>query len=1129
MDDMIKEKLALKEQVDSLKQNLSKQIKEKECLLQTFTVFKNESKEKENKYMENVIDLEKRIKELDNIIFKNPFYLKKSQWIKPTLYDGIVISDKHVAMPVIDDEETLILEEESRSKMSEKEKDPEAIKQSISHKPIDYEKLNRLSDDFGKQAPKELPKVILVNESLKSLNFTLSDLLNEIMEVQTVFNQMDLAVQQSLVEKQCLEIAKKELLLENDRLLQQIMSQDVFKEQFDSIKKSRVRTKEHSDSLIDKLKLKSVENEDLKAQLQDKVFVITSLKNDLRKVKGKEIVDIAAQIPYANTIVPGMFKLDLEPLAPSAKKVAVTPKNKVKKVRFAEPLTSSSNIKQVESSKTSNSNTPVLSSTGLKCSTSKCGSKPTCNKRNDRISQTPSRNMKNIVEVQPRKVNKKNHVIEPICDVNVKHSLLNVNSEPICATCKKYMFDGVHDMCLLDFVENVVQIVLWYLDSGFLKHMTGNRSQLMNFISKFLDKVLLIKLKWIYKVKTNEFGGVIKNKARLVAQGFRQEEEINFEESFTPIARIEAICIFIANAAHKNMTIYQVDIKTAFLNDELKEEVYVSQPEGFVDQDNPSHVYKLKKALYGLKQAPRVWYDMLSSFLISQHFSKGEVDPTLFTRQARNDLLLAKPTEKHLNAVKRIFRYLKGTINMGLWYSKDTSMFLTAYADADHEGCQDTRRSTSGSAQFLGDKLVSWSSKKQKSIAISSTEAEYIALSRCLQLIYAEQVENGIVELYFVRTKYQLADIFTKPLPRERFNFLIGKLGTYLSSSIGCLALTSCYLAFLINAEVPVIYIHQFWATVNKHKASYRFKIDNKRVSVNVEVFREILNICPKIPGQEFDEPPSEEEALSFIRELGHSGEIKYITNVIVDDLHQPWRTFASIINKCLYGKIDNKDLKKQDKMFYPRFTKIIIHHFLEKDKSISMRNRTFMHTARDNSLLGTMRFVSRHEDTQVYSAILPEAITNQAMLDFVAYKTYNAIASRAEPLKSKKKKSDSAITSEESPSKKKLAKAKKDVPITKPKPSKKKAPVKATRGKGNSDEENNDDEDDIEDDSDDDNNNDDSDDKRTESDKDEIPDPNQTNKELDDEEEEYYDERVHTPEDYELTDEEKIEHEEKI
>ncbi|GJR50675.1 retrovirus-related pol polyprotein from transposon TNT 1-94 [Tanacetum coccineum] len=154
------------------------------------------------------------------------------------------------------------------------------------------------------------------------------------------------------------------------------------------------------------------------------------------------------------------------------------------------------------------------------------------------------------------------------------------------------------------------------------------------------DKVMLIKLKCIYKVKTDEFGGVLKNKARLVAQGFRQEEGIDFEESFAPVTRIEAIRIFLANAANKNMMIFQMDVKTDFLNGELKEEIYVSQPEGFVDEEYLSHVYKLKNALYGLKQAPRAWYDMLSSFLISQHFSKGVVDLTLFTRKARNDLLL---------------------------------------------------------------------------------------------------------------------------------------------------------------------------------------------------------------------------------------------------------------------------------------------------------------------------------------------------------------------------------------------------------------------------------------------------------------------------------------------------------
>nr|GEW09351.1 retrovirus-related Pol polyprotein from transposon TNT 1-94 [Tanacetum cinerariifolium] len=320
----------------------------------------------------------------------------------------------------------------------------------------------------------------------------------------------------------------------------------------------------------------------------------------------------------------------------------------------------------------------------------------------------------------------------------------------------------------------------------------------------------------------------IKEQSSVGCRGYRQEEGIDFEESFALVARLEAIRIFVAYATHKNMVVYQMDVKTAFLNGNLREEVYVTQPDGFVDQDNPNHVYKLKKALYGLKQALRAWYDMLSSFLLSQDFSKGLVDATLFIRRNGNDLLLmsmmgkisfflglqisqslrgifinqskyaleslkkyefescdpvdtsmvekskldedregkgvdpsnyrgmigtlfyltanrpdlqfaicmcaryqARPIEKHVHAVKRIFRYLRGTINRGLWYSKDSSVALTAFADVDHVGFQDTRRSTSGSVQFLRERLISWSSKRQKSAAISSTKAEYIALSGC--------------------------------------------------------------------------------------------------------------------------------------------------------------------------------------------------------------------------------------------------------------------------------------------------------------------------------------------------------------------------------------------------------------
>nr|GEV35230.1 copia protein [Tanacetum cinerariifolium] len=156
------------------------------------------------------------------------------------------------------------------------------------------------------------------------------------------------------------------------------------------------------------------------------------------------------------------------------------------------------------------------------------------------------------------------------------------------------------------------------------------------------DRVMIIALKWIYKVKLEEYGDVLKNKARLVAKGYRQEEGIDFDESFAPVAPIEAIHIFIANVASKNMTIYQMDVKTTFLNRELKEEVYVSQPEGFVDPDHPTHVYRLNKTLYGLKQALRVWYDTLSRFLLDNKFSKGAVDPTLFTQKTGKHILLVQ-------------------------------------------------------------------------------------------------------------------------------------------------------------------------------------------------------------------------------------------------------------------------------------------------------------------------------------------------------------------------------------------------------------------------------------------------------------------------------------------------------
>ncbi|GKC68255.1 retrovirus-related pol polyprotein from transposon TNT 1-94, partial [Tanacetum coccineum] len=146
----------------------------------------------------------------------------------------------------------------------------------------------------------------------------------------------------------------------------------------------------------------------------------------------------------------------------------------------------------------------------------------------------------------------------------------------------------------------------------------------------------------IWKNKCDAENIVVRNKTRLVAKGYKQEEGIDFEELFAFVACLEVVRMFIAYAAHKNIINFQMDVKTAFLNGPLKEEVYVSQPEGFINPEFPDHVYRLKKALYGFKQAPRAWYDKLSSFLIKHRFTKGIIDPNLFTRHHGGDILLVQ-------------------------------------------------------------------------------------------------------------------------------------------------------------------------------------------------------------------------------------------------------------------------------------------------------------------------------------------------------------------------------------------------------------------------------------------------------------------------------------------------------
>ncbi|KAK8681104.1 hypothetical protein V6N13_053511 [Hibiscus sabdariffa] len=421
-----------------------------------------------------------------------------------------------------------------------------------------------------------------------------------------------------------------------------------------------------------------------------------------------------------------------------------------------------------------------------------------------------------------------------------------------------------------------------------------DRSNVWTLVERPNDKST-IGTKWVFRNKLDDSGNIVRNKARLVAQGYAQEEGIDFDQTYAPVARMEAIRMLLAFACHHEFKLFQMDVKSAFLKGFINEEVYVEQPPGFKDPKFSNHVFKLSKALYGLKQAPRAWYERLSTFLVEKGFSKGKVDTTLFIKNDGKDILIvqiyvddiifgstnellcqdfaklmqgefemsmmgelsfflglqikqrkdgifinqakyikeklkkfgfenvkpqatpmsssikldkdeegkcvdsklyrsmigsllyltasrpdimfsvylcarfqANPKESHLKAVKRIFRYLQDTPSLGLWYPRDSTFDLHAYSDADYGGCKIDRKSTSGTCQFLGNMLISWFSKKQNSVALSTTEAEYISAGSCCPQVFAT-----LVRIFYSNARPILSADETEPIALE--SYLMGK------------------------------------------------------------------------------------------------------------------------------------------------------------------------------------------------------------------------------------------------------------------------------------------------------------------------------------------------------------------
>ncbi|GKA74040.1 putative ribonuclease H-like domain-containing protein, partial [Tanacetum coccineum] len=283
-----------------------------------------------------------------------------------------------------------------------------------------------------------------------------------------------------------------------------------------------------------------------------------------------------------------------------------------------------------------------------------------------------------------------------------------------------------------------------------IRRMTKISEEHSMTLLDLLKGKMAIGTKWVYRNKKDERGIVVRNKARLVAQGYTQEEGIDYDEVFAHVARIEAIRLFLAYASFMGFIVYQMDVKSAFLYGTIEEEVYVCQPPGFEDPQFSDKVYKVEKALYGLHQAPRAWYETLSTYLLENGFRRGTIDKTLFIKKDKDNaqeipdefyggahFLLRIATSTPIKTNKTLLKDEEAKdVDVHLYRSMigslmDSPFDLETFSDSDYAGASLDRKSTTGGCQFLGKRLISWQCKKQTIVANSTTEAEYVAAANC--------------------------------------------------------------------------------------------------------------------------------------------------------------------------------------------------------------------------------------------------------------------------------------------------------------------------------------------------------------------------------------------------------------
>ncbi|GJT71775.1 retrovirus-related pol polyprotein from transposon TNT 1-94 [Tanacetum coccineum] len=474
-----------------------------------------------------------------------------------------------------------------------------------------------------------------------------------------------------------------------------------------------------------------------------------------------------------------------------------------------------------------------------------------------------------------------------------------------------------------------------------------------------------------FKVKLDEYGDVLKNKARLVAKGYRQEEGIDFEESFALVARIEAIRIFIANAATKNMIIYQMDVKTlAFLNGDLQEEVFVSQPEGFEDQENPTHVYRLKKALYGLKQAPRAWYDTLSKFLLANNFFKGAVDPTLFTRKSGKHILLVQI-------------YVDDII----------------FASTDHNACHIFSKEMNSKFQmsmmgqmsfFLGLQV----SQSPRGIFINQAKNK---LSNLTNMDGSSDLvdNNGGSILKWTEIQEEVRRKWTPPV----LSFLVIDWLAHGSSK----KQRRQHINYRGGIQSPMFWMlcSNPWDEITTQDYGFDFNknssvCDNKIVLLfAVTPVQHSRSSKPPSLGGLLNSPNGKTSGSDKPRHLVLQMLWGIITQTNVDHAELLWEEFTQGIQTFFSHKSSQKASLKNPKkkvtpllIPYRRFSKVIIY-YLASNNNIHRRPDSAVHHTGDDYILGNLKFVPKGESVEVFGMEIPDPLITEAIQQSSYYPKY--------------------------------------------------------------------------------------------------------------------------------------------